>query len=130
MSSRVRREMWAEAVQRLEQAQKLQRQFFGYGGTANWEPPADVVANQHEVLITVALPGVSPDRVQVHVEGGALVVSASRPAPVDGRATHIHRLEIPYGRFERRIALPPAAYDLTEQLFQHGCLLLRLVRQG
>jgi HSP20 family molecular chaperone IbpA len=123
--------MWAEAVERMQQAERLQRQFFACGETvANWEPPVDIVGRHDEVLITVALPGVAPDRVKVAIDGVSLAVTALRPAPLDGHTTHIHRLEIPYGRFERRINLPLARYELVEQLFQHGCLSLRLVRHG
>lgn len=131
MSSRITRGwMWAEAVERMQQAERLQRQFFGCGDTAaNWEPPADIVGRQNEVLITVALPGVAPDRVKVMIDGVTLAITALRPAPIDRHTTHIHRLEIPYGRFERRITLPTARYELVEQHFQHGCLSLRLIRQ-
>jgi HSP20 family protein len=38
----------------------------------------------------------------------------------------IHRLEIPYGRFERRIPLPPGNYRLHEQFLEDGCLVLVL----
>lgn len=122
--------MWAEAFERMQQAERLQRQFFRCGDAATWEPPVDIVGQQNEILISVALPGVAPDLIQVGIDGVTLSITAVRAAPVDGRTTHIHRLEIPYGRFERRIALPPARYELVEQLFQHGCLSLRLVRQG
>ena len=132
MSSRITRGwMWAEALERMQQAERLQRQFFRCGETvATWEPPVDSLGRQNEIAITVALPGVAPDLVKVAIDGTTLAITALRPAPMDGHTTHIHRLEIPYGRFERRITLPPARYELVEQLFQHGCLSLRLVRQG
>ena len=132
MSSRITRGwMWAEAVERMQQAERLQRQFFRFGdAAASWEPPADIIGRQNELVITVALPGVAAELVKVVVDGVTLAITALRPAPMDGHTTHIHRLEIPYGRFERRIALPPARYELVEQHFQHGCLSLRLIRQG
>ncbi|MET0987444.1 MAG: Hsp20/alpha crystallin family protein, partial [Steroidobacteraceae bacterium] len=110
MSSRITRGwMWAEAVERMQQAERLQRQFFCFGdAAASWEPPADIIGRQNEVVITVALPGVAPELVQVVIDGVTLAITALRPAPMDGHTTHIHRLEIPYGRFERRITLPPA----------------------
>lgn len=40
--------MWAEACEILEQAQRLQRQFFRFGRAVEaqprWEPPVDIVA--------------------------------------------------------------------------------------
>jgi HSP20 family molecular chaperone IbpA len=124
--------MWAEACEMLEQAQRLQRQFFGLGhaieSRPRWEPPVDIVAYREELQVTVALPGVAPEHVQVRVDNGALSVAAIRPMPLDRTTTNVHRLEIPYGRFERRIALPPGRYELLEQSCSNGCLVLRLNR--
>jgi HSP20 family protein len=124
--------MWAEACEMLEQAQRLQRQFFHVGRAAEaqprWEPPMDIVAYGSEVRITVALPGVASEHVQVRVDGGALSVLAVRPKPLNEDTTEVHRLEIPYGRFERRIALPGGRYRLLEQGCSNGCLVLRLTR--
>jgi HSP20 family protein len=124
--------MWAEACEMLEQAQRLQRQFFRFGHAAEaqprWEPPVDLVATDSGVEITIALPGVAPENVRVRVDHGALNVSAIRALPVNEQTTAVHRLEIPYGRFERRIALPQGQYELLEQACVNGCLILRLAR--
>lgn len=125
--------MWAEACEMLEQAQRLQRQFFRFGSAVQaqprWEPPVDIVAYGSEVLVTVALPGVAPEHVQVRVdERGELSVSAVRRMPLDERTTAVHSLELPYGRFERRIELPAGRYRLIEQACANGCLVLRLAQ--
>lgn len=116
----------------LEQAQRLQRQFFRFGHAVEsqprWEPPVDIVAHGSEVIVTVALPGVPAEQVQVRIDQGALSIVAVRDRPVNRHTTEIHRLEIPYGRFERGIALPPGHYELVEQALSHGCLVLRLRR--
>jgi HSP20 family molecular chaperone IbpA len=124
--------MWAEACEMLEQAQRLQRQFFQFGQVAEaqprWEPPIDLVASADEIQITVALPGVSPENVRVRIGDGALNVTAIRTSPLNEHTTAVHRLEIPYGRFERRIALPAGRYELLDQGCVNGCLVLRLAR--
>ena len=76
--------------------------------------------------LTVALPGVPPERIELHLDDGRLAISAVRPPPQCAHNAIIRRLEIPYGRFERLIALPPGRYELLEQLPQNGCLQLRL----
>ncbi|HLS81364.1 MAG TPA: Hsp20/alpha crystallin family protein [Steroidobacter sp.] len=124
--------MWAEACEMLEQAQRLQRQFFRFGQTVQaqplWEPPADIVACGREVRVTVALPGAPPEQVQVRIdETGALNVAALRAPPLDEHTSAVHKLEIPYGRFERRIVLPAGRYRLLEQACVNGCLTLRLI---
>jgi HSP20 family protein len=125
--------MWAEACELLEQAQRLQRQFFRFGRAVEaqprWEPPVDIVAYGDEVEVTVALPGVAAEHVEVHAEGDLIVVAAVRVLPVQRHATALHRLEIPYGRFERRIALPTGRYELTERSYTNGCLVLRFIQR-
>jgi HSP20 family protein len=125
--------MWAEAWEMLERAQRLQRQFFRFGHTVQsqprWEPPVDIVAYEPEVQVTVALPGVAPERVEVRVANGALRVIALRTPPLNAQVTAVHRLEIPYGQFERQIALPAGRYELIEQQFVNGCLVLRLAKR-
>lgn len=126
--------MWAEACELLDQAERLHRQYFRLGSPADdrervWEPPLDVIAASDELRITVALPGVEPDRIQVRAEGTVLIVDALRPPPQRGRRAAIHRLEIPYGRFRRRVALPPGRYEVLEQAYANGCLELRLGRR-
>jgi HSP20 family molecular chaperone IbpA len=78
------------------------------------------------LYLTIALPGVDAQRIEVHLNGGHLVVSGFRPLPALARGAQIHRLELPYGRFERRIALPAGQYELTTHKLQHGCLQINL----
>ena len=125
--------MWAEACEMLERAQQLQRQFFRFGRAVaaepRWEPPVDILAYGNEVQVAVALPGVAADHIEVRTDSGLLIVSATRALPVTSHATAVHRLEIPYGRFERRIALPEGRYQMLEQVYANGCLVLRLAQR-
>jgi hypothetical protein len=41
----------------------------------------------------------------------------------------LQRLEIPYGRFERRLALGPGHWDLVDRRLADGCLQLLLARR-
>jgi HSP20 family protein len=122
--------MWAEALDLLEQADRMHRQFCGLAGPggapARWQPPVDVFESASEVIVTVALPGVAPEGVAVRFDNGGLAIAAERRSPIRDRAISIRQLEIPYGHFERRIALPAGAYELVEQAAMHGCLQLRL----
>jgi len=123
--------MWAEALDKVERAERLQRQFFTFThGTAAWEPPADVFEGDGELAVVVALPGVADDDVEVLAEAGALVVRAQRPQPLASRCRGVRQLEIPYGYFERRIVLPPGRYEPVSRDLTHGCLILRFNRIG
>lgn len=122
--------MWAEACELLERAERIQRQFFQLGTAASrptWEPPADIYETENMLVILVALPGVPPDRIQVGIEdSGVLVVAGERQLPPEARRAGIYRLEIPHGRFARRIGLPPGRFRLEQQDVADGCVLLRL----
>jgi HSP20 family molecular chaperone IbpA len=126
--------MWAEAVQRLQQADRLHRQFFQIGAraaaTPAWEPPLDVFETREGLVLQLALPGVPADDVEVGVEGSVLWVRGVRRHAPEMRDAAIHRLEIPYGRFERRVALPAGRYQLAQNALADGCLVIRLNRLG
>ena len=57
----------------------------------------------------VALPGVDPNTAEAVIQNGELVVGGTRRLPESLRNARIHRMELPYGRFERRIRCRPAA---------------------
>jgi HSP20 family molecular chaperone IbpA len=122
--------MWAQACELLAQADRMHRQFFRLSSSpqtkAFWEPPADVFEDHNEVVIVVALPGVAADRLEVSTDASAIVVRGERPLPVSGTRHAVRQLEIPYGFFERRIALPPGRFEMPTQELTHGCLILRL----
>lgn len=125
--------MWADALEMLRRAERLQRQFFRPGhpvhSHAVWEPPVDLTETDTDLDIVVALPGVQPDRLRVGFEDGVVLIEAFRPLPAPAVRSLIHRLEIPYGRFERRIPLPPGRYELLEQSLTQGCLHLKLAKR-
>ena len=124
--------MWAQACDFIEQAERMHRQFFRLAASARpraavWEPPADVLEDEDEVVIVVALPGVVAENVELRSEPGALVVRAERPLPLARGSRHrVRRLEIPYGSFERRIPLPWPRLEAVSRELTHGCLILRL----
>jgi len=124
--------MWSNALEMLEQAERLHRQFFKPAGAQapGWEPPVDVLETEHEVLILTALPGVAPDDVKAVIEGGALVISGVRTLPKELHDAIIHRLELPQGCFERRVPLPPGRYALAQRLSVNGCLVVMLRKSG
>lgn len=83
---------------------------------------------QGELGVLVALPGVTADRCEVSLEQAVLVVRAERAHSVSFASGHVVHLEIPYGRFERRIQLPDDDYRLVSMQLEHGCLRLQLAR--
>jgi HSP20 family protein len=122
--------MWSEACEMLARAERLHRQSFGLSRSRArvpaWEPPVDVLETEREVLVLVALPGVNLDEVQAAIEDGELVILGTRAVPAALREAVIHRLELPQGRFERRVALPAGRYADVRRAAVDGCLVISL----
>jgi HSP20 family molecular chaperone IbpA len=123
--------MWSEACALIKQAEQLHRQFFepsrAGAQAARWEPPVDVFETERQLWIIAALPGVAPEAVRVEIEGPTLTIAGLRPLPSKGRNANIVRLEIPYGRFERRITLS-ARLRLAERELLNGCIVLTFAK--
>ena len=124
--------MWSEALQMLAQAERLHQQVFRPQTAGrlrpSWEPPVDVLETEREVLILAALPGVDVQKVEAVIENGTLVLSGERTVPAEFRTAKIHRLELPQGRFERRLALPPGVYGEVRRFEVNGCLAVTLAK--
>ena len=111
----------------LDEAERLHRRFFRLTASAHarpvWEPPVDVFEDDREIIIVAALPGVAPERVDVALDQtGTMLIRAESRIPFGGPGCEVHRLEIPYGYFERRIQLPAGRYELGSRQFVDGCL--------
>jgi HSP20 family protein len=126
--------MWSEACEMLARAERLHREFFRPVRSATlaptWEPPVDILETGRDVLVLVALPGVDPERVEVAIEGDELVVVGTRALPPELRTAMIHRLELPQGRFARRVRLPAGRYSDVRRSTVHGCLAITLEKSG
>lgn len=120
--------MWSEACDMLARAERLHRQFFQPSRSAGlaWEPPIDVLETEREVLVYVALPGVTAEAVEAAIDNGDLVLAGVRVLPRELRTAVIHRLELPQGRFERRVRLPAGRYASVRRSQADGCLIITL----
>jgi HSP20 family molecular chaperone IbpA len=121
--------MWSEACEMLARAERMHRELFRPSG-AQWEPPVDILETEHEILVLVALPGVDVDAAQVAIEGGDLVIAGTRVLPPELRTATIHRLELPQGKFYRRLRLPPGRYNGVRRAAAAGCLVITLQKVG
>jgi HSP20 family molecular chaperone IbpA len=126
--------MWVEACEVLDRADRLQRQFLRYLGpsgdsAAVWEPPVDIQETVEGLILLFALPGVEPEQISLRLEPTELIVSAMRPLKLAHPDAVIRRLEMPHGRFFRRIPLAGVPLKLTASRYENGCLEVRLTRE-
>ena len=122
--------MWEQALQLIAQADRLERRFFALRSACrtntSWEPPFDMFETDETLWILVAMPGVDPDQVDVTFDGRTLQVSGERSLPRPLKGALVHRLEIPWGRLERRMDLPAGRFRLARKELSLGCLVLGL----
>jgi HSP20 family protein len=123
--------MWVHALELAEEAERLQRRFLRYLGpredAVSWEPPVDIYETEEGLVLLFALPGVSREDIEIRLESAALSVTAVRRLSCGFGNALIRRLEIPHGRFVRRIALAGPAMRIAESQYRNGCLEVRLV---
>ncbi|GHF53024.1 heat-shock protein Hsp20 [Deinococcus metalli] len=111
-----------------ELTQRMDRAFGQASSGARLAPPVDVHEDEQGLELTLDLPGVQPDAIQIEAENNTLTVQAERRyARTDGRTAH--RVERAYGTLARTFSVP-AKYDLTkvEADFDHGTLTIRVPR--
>ena len=126
--------MWSEACEMLARAERMHREVFRPAGLQArqpaWEPPVDILETESEVLVLVALPGVDAESAQAVIEEGELVIVGNRVLPEALRTATIHRLELPQGRFYRRLRLPAGHYSGVRRAAASGCLIVTLQKAG
>ena len=118
----------------LARAERMHRELVQAGGQQarqpSWEPPVDILETEFDVLALVALPGVDPDSVEAVIDNGELVIGGARTYPPALRTAVIHRLELPQGRFYRRLRLPAGHYSGVRRAVVDGCLVITLQKAG
>ena len=117
--------MWAEALATLARADRMHREFFR-PAPVGWEPPVDVLETADELILVAALPGVRAADVDLGITHGELAIFGVRRLPPVSAPARVHRMELPHGRFERRVPLPPGAYELARRDLADGCLTVVL----
>lgn len=92
-----------------------------------WTPPVDIHEEDHQLVITMALPGFEPDHVTVEVENNIVSISGESRQETEEKTKSFHRREIQTGQFRREFKLPvDVEGDKAEARFEKGLLSLSL----
>jgi HSP20 family protein len=83
-----------------------QQQGSGRALTTAWAPALDISERKDAYLVTVELPGVEADDLQLTLEDGLLTIQGERHFAHDSSEQQFHRVERCYGAFRRSITLP------------------------
>lgn len=93
-----------------------------------FRPHIDVYRTESppELVVIVDLAGVDPDDVKIVLHDYTLFLAGERKRPRPDRQASYHHIEIDYGPFERRLALPEAVdADAAHASYERG--MLRIV---
>jgi HSP20 family protein len=103
----------------------LHRQWQSATGAATlaWAPALDIAERKDAYLVTVELPGVEADDLQITLEDGLLTIQGERQFAHDSSEQQFHRVERRYGAFRRSITLPDHVMaDRIEATVDNGVL--------
>src|SRR5215218_7675522 len=90
----------------LAHALGLHGQQQGSATATAWAPALDITERKDAYLVTVELPGVEADDLEITMEDGLLTIQGERHFAHDSSEQQFHRVERRYGAFRRSITLP------------------------
>jgi HSP20 family protein len=91
--------------------------------TPAWAPALDIAERKDAYLVTVELPGVKLDDLQITLEDGLLTIQGERHSTDDAADQNFYRVERRYGSFRRAITLPAHVMaDEVEASIEDGVL--------
>lgn len=105
----------------------------GNGGETTrgaWAPALDVNETEEKFIVTMELPGVSPEDVDISVEDSTLVVRGERKFYREQDEESFHRIERRFGEFARSLTLPSTADAQNIQAsFDAGVLTIQVPKR-
>lgn len=90
-------------------------------------PRTNIAEDQTSYLVSLELPGIDEQDIDVQVEGDRLVVRAERKSETEEKDRKWHRVEHRYGAISRVVSLPKdARADAIEAVYRRGVLSLTI----
>jgi HSP20 family protein len=106
-----------------------------YGGDSHgtpsaagsWVPALDVYETREHFVVTMDLPGIDPESVDLTVEDSTLTVSGSRERSNETHEENYLRVERRFGQFSRSLSLPASADPAKiDARFHKGVLTIQV----
>jgi HSP20 family protein len=97
------------------------------GGAGSWLPALDIFETEDKFVVTVELPGIEPEDVEVSVEDSTLSIRGERRFSEEVSEENYRRVERRYGSFVRSFSLPQTAdAEKIEAAFDRGVLRIEV----
>jgi HSP20 family protein len=96
----------------------------------SWVPALDVYEAEDTLELTLDLPGIDPDAVELTVGDSVLTISGMREFRSDVSEENYRRVERRYGSFARSLVLPPTAdAEGIKASFDKGVLTIEVPKR-
>lgn len=113
-----------DEVNRLFEASRPSR---GTGVFGGWSPALDVFDDKDSVVVTVELPGLNKEAINISLDKGVLTVSGERKQERETKEGETFRSERTFGKFQRRVTLPtPVDSSKVSASYKDGVLTVAL----
>ncbi len=92
-----------------------------------WTPAVDIFETPEAIVLKAELPGISQEDITVEVKEGTLMLKGEKKLERDVNPEYYHRVERPYGSFQRAFTLPNTVQqDKVRARFKDGILEITL----
>ena len=93
----------------------------------DWSPALDAFEDKDKYVVSLEVPGLKKEDLNVVVHDGVLTVSGERKSEKDVKEGTVHRTERIYGKFSRSVSLPSAVKaDKVEAAYKDGILTVEV----
>ena len=130
----IRRNPWREAMTLREAMNQLFEESMVRPRTQRWVEgpreselrlPLDVYTTPEEIVIVASLPGLTPDEVDIAIEGDTLTIRGELRSPLEN-VNYLFQERV-HGTFSRTLTLNvPVEAQNAEAVFENGVLTLTL----
>ena len=94
---------------------------------SGWTPALDLHEDKDNFVVTVELPGMAKEDIDISLHDGSLSISGERKSEEKFENAEVYRAERFAGRFQRTVTLPaPVAPDKVKAQYKDGILTVTL----
>jgi HSP20 family protein len=99
--------------------------------TSTFAPPVDVYEDEHQVTLSIEVPGIDEKDIDVRVENNVLTVHGERKFEKEQKEENFRRVERQYGSFTRSFTLPNTVdTDNIQASYGKGVLKVQLAKKA
>ena len=100
-------------------------------GSGSFVPAVDIYEDAQKLALTLELPGIRPENVDIRVENQTLTVKGERGFDGEQKEQNYHRIERRYGSFVRSFTLPQTVdTENVKANYEHGVLSIELPKKA